>query len=255
MMDILLITTILSITISIAAFIISAIALWQTHFSKFKAVYAVGGLQVHIYPIRGDKNRWYLASLDTPISIANEGARTGKVLGLRIRASFPDLPISNNFEILNPYCEVDYKVFDSLIQERFVWLDKAVLGQWSPFVVLPKQTVTKHFVFETRWDEPVIQENILFELEMHTDSKKKWQKIGRWTFRLTPSVWSELAEVGASFICHENVIGMIQKESINPPDLHKYTGTKDPIPRGGFRAKPSYLDYSANRIKRRKKAE
>lgn len=33
-----------------------------------------------------------------------------------------------------------------------------VLGDWMPFAVVPKTTVTKQFVFESRWDEPVVQE-------------------------------------------------------------------------------------------------
>lgn len=33
------------------------------------------------------------------------------------------------------------------------------------------------------------------------------------------------------------------QESCAPPDLHKYTGTKDQIPEGGFAAHDSYLDF------------
>ena len=184
----------------------------------------------------------------------NEGARSGKVIGLRIRTRYPNLPISNNYEIFHPLCEVDYKVFEPIINQRFEWIDKAVLGEWSSFVVLPKETVTKHLVFETRWDEPVIQENVVFELEMLTDVSKKWRKLAEWKFHLSPAVWSELTEVGASFTCFEKDSALFYKDSINPPDLHKYTGTKDPIPKGGFGAKPSYLDYNENKSKRRKKA-
>ena len=253
-MDIIFLTTILSVTISVAAFIISAIALWQSHFSRFTPVYTVGNLRIKIYPIRNGEERWYLPSVDVPVSITNEGARSGKVVGLRIRTKFPDLPISNNYEIFPPLCEVDYKVFEPFINKRFEWLDNAVLGEWSPFVVLPKQTVTKHLVFETRWDEPVIQDNVVFELEMYTDVSKKWKKLAEWEFHLSPAVWSELAEVGSSFGCTEKISESINKDSINPPNLHKYTGTKNTIPKGGFGAKPSYLDYNESKPKRRKKA-
>lgn len=34
-----------------------------------------------------------------------------------------------------------------------------------------------------------------------------------------------------------------RKEFCDPGDLHKYTGSKETIPKDGFRAAPSYLDY------------
>jgi hypothetical protein len=80
-------TTAVSLAISIAAFILSSVALWQTHFAKFKLVNTVGNLQIRIYPLKHKKEKWYLPTIDVPVSLTNEGARVGKVLGLRIRAS------------------------------------------------------------------------------------------------------------------------------------------------------------------------
>ncbi len=254
-MEIALVITILSTVLSIAAFVISVVALWQTHFAKFRAITTCGTLQIRIYPIRSKNNKWYLPSVDIPISITNEGARAGKVMGLRIRTNFPDLPIPNNYEIFQPEWEIDHKIFEPISGNRFEWIEKAVIADWMPFVVLPKQTITKHLIFESKWDEPVIQENISFELEINTDTDKKWRSIAKWHFVLSAPMWSELTNNGAAIACYEaNTQSLLFKESINPSDLHKYTGSKVPIPKNGFGpSHPSYLDYGTNKSSKKRK--
>jgi len=55
--------------ISIVALILSAIALWQTHFAKFKVVCAVGNIHYKTYPFKHDKTIWYIPSIDIPIAV------------------------------------------------------------------------------------------------------------------------------------------------------------------------------------------
>ena len=205
------ITTAISIAISIAAFILSIITLWQSHFSKFNLVNTVGNLQIRIYPLQHKKDKWYLPTIDIPLSLTNEGARVGKVLGLRIRAHFPDLPKPNNYQLINPKCEVDYKKFKSMSNQSFKWMDEAIIGEWMPFVVLPKQTITKHLVFQSRWDEVVIQDNVIFELEIYTNIKKKWLRIAQWEATLSSEIWSSKIESMSSFVFPEENMEQIEK--------------------------------------------
>jgi len=237
-----LLVSIISAVISVAAVTISLIALWKTHFAKFRPICTIGDLCLRIYPIRSERENWFIPSLDVPVSIANEGARPGKVLGLRISVSFPNLPIPGNREIFYPIWEVAPEKFRRIGRNRFQWIDEATLGEWMPFVVLPKTTVTKHLVFESRWTDPVIQNEVSFSMEIYTESHRKWTEIGKWQSCLSPAAWSELTIHGTSIGTHP--IGAIEmEEQLHPPDLHKYTGTKEPIPEGGFGAGLSYLDY------------
>jgi hypothetical protein len=112
-----------------------------------------------------------------------------------------------------------------------------------PFSLLSHETKTKHIVFESKWDEPVIQEKVLCELEIKYSTKSKWEKIEQWYYPLKSREWSELAEVGSSISTPTNKQDHA-KEYIYPTDLHKYTGTKEEIQKDGFKASPSYLDFS-----------
>jgi hypothetical protein len=209
------IATTISIAISTAAFILSIIALWQTHFAKFKLVNTVGNLQIRIYPLQHKKEKWYLPTIDVPISLTNEGASVGKVLGLRIRINFPDLPKPNNYQIINPKCEVDFKKFESTSNQFFKWMDEAILREWMPFVVLPKQTITKHLVFQSRWEKVIIQDKVIFELEIYTNIKKKWQRIAQWDATLSSEVWNSKIDDISSFVFSEENMGSIEKVKRN----------------------------------------
>ncbi|MEW6029305.1 MAG: hypothetical protein ACOYZ8_03815 [Chloroflexota bacterium] len=199
--------TTISLLISIAAFALSIIALWQTYFAKFKLVSAVGNLQIRIYPFRHRKEKWSLPTIDIPISLTNEGARVGKVLGLRIQVRFPDHSEPKNYKIMGPKCEVDYKKFESKSNQLFEWMDEAVIGEWMPFVVLPKQTVTKHLVFQSRWEDALVQDNVIFELEISTSTKRKWRKIAKWNGTLSREMWStKMTEVSSFIFPEENMV-------------------------------------------------
>jgi len=229
--------------ISFLAFIVSLISLWKNYFTKFNPLCTTGDLSFRIYPIKSGPEKWYLPSYIIAVSITNKGnAMPGKVLGLRIVLSFPKLSIPDNREIFYPKWEIDYNKFKQKAKYRFNWIDEAVINDWMPFVVLPKMTVTKHLIFESRWEEPVIQDEILIKLEMFLDSKKNWVEIERWKTSLTPHYWSELVNRGTSFRIPP-VESIRQESHLSPPDLHKYTGTTEPIPKG-VNFEPSCLDYS-----------
>ncbi len=235
------------IIISFIAILISFIALWKTTFSKFNPVFTAGQLGFRIYPIRNGKDKWFLPSIDLPISIANDGARPGRVVDMRIVVKFPNLPIKGNYENFLPHWEVDSMKFNQAEKrDRFQWLKEVVLGDWMSFIVLPKQTITKHIIFESRWDKPVIQNDVLFIAEIITDSSKDWKNIGEWKFSLSNIYWSELTENCTSIRALRINNKKSNELNIFPKDLHKYTGTDEKIVSGGFKTSPSYLDYPKN---------
>jgi hypothetical protein len=233
--------TMASIVISIAAIAISLLALWKTHFSSFSALSIAGQLVLRIYPIKSGDEGWFIASLNVPISVTNQGARPGVINGLRLRLHFPKIPIPGNCDIIEPTFEIAPVDAREISQHRFEWIDKIVVDDWMPFIVLPKTTVTKHFVFEKRWEDPVIQELINCTLEMRSDSDT-WHEVTSWHLSLRPEFWSELVSGGA-FTFHPNKTETVPTDCV-PPDLHKYTGSKAKIPQGGLALEhDSYLDY------------
>jgi hypothetical protein len=234
--------SIISACIAVAAFLVSLTTLWKTHFSKFNVIIAAGNLRHRIYPIKSEDEKWFMASFDIPLSFTNSGAKTGIVTGLRLRLHYSSLSIPDNCEFIYPNFEIDPKKSDEITKERFDWISKLLLARWMPFTVLPKNMISKHIVFETRWNDPVIQQGIDCSLEVETDNKQDWFPSYKWTLHLSPECWSELACVGTSMsYCQEG--HRHGPFDVHPPDLHKYTGSKEPLPESGFNLKPSYLDY------------
>lgn len=229
-----------SIVLSIAAILISLLSLWQTHFAPFSPLAVSGRLTLRVFPIKNQDQRWFIASFNLPISITNEGARPGIIDGLRLRLHFPELPIPGNCEIIPATFEVDPSDANLIDSERFEWIDKLVQGDWMAFTVLPKATVTKHFLFESRWEEPVIQNLMECTLEMRSFAGT-WKTVATWSLPMMLDIWSAL-DRGGSFSRYPHESDSLDV-ACSPPDLHKYTGTKDEIPKNGFSAPPSYLNY------------
>lgn len=244
------ITTVVSIAISIAAFVLSATALWQTHFAKFRIVCSAGNLRLQIYPF---ENR-YVPSVDIPITVTNVGAQVGKVIGARVRVSYPDLSTSKNYEFLHPIWDVDYEKYNPISNKRFEWIDKAVAGEWMPFVVLPKQTISKHLIFESHWDEPVFYDNVIFELEIRISTSKKWGKAARWDISLSPGMLDENIDSVSSFIFTEaSSIKINLEKDIDVTELHNQINTKHHIKTGIFPSSQSKSVQSRKKVKNRKK--
>jgi hypothetical protein len=226
--------------IALTAIIISIITLWKTHLAKFNPLITIGTCRLRIYPIKNGNERWYLPSFDIPLSFTNQGAQTGRIEDIRIKITYPKLPISNHFEMFYPKWDVNGK---EISNQRFEWIEKSVKEDWMSFVLLSRETKNKHLIFETRWEEPVIQGIVNCALEVkYTGTKAKWKEIGKWTTHLTKDTWYDMAENGRSYGTSPNIEENI-KELIYPLDLHKYTGTKDSIEPDQKDTPPSYLDY------------
>jgi hypothetical protein len=228
-----------AVLIAFIALAVSLMSLWKTHMAPFAPLFAVGSCTLRIYPIKSEKHRWFLPSFDLPLSLSNGGATVGRIEDLRIRVSFPNLPIPGHYEMFYAKWEVEGR---KLSHKRFDWLESAVLGDWMPLIVLPRETKVKHLVFESRWDEPIVQERMLCVLEVRSSPEYEWKQLAEWDYHLDAESWSELAEVGSSFSAAPDE-HMQRREFRNPSDLHRYTGSKQQIPKDGFRAGTSYLDY------------
>lgn len=224
---------------SLAAIVVSGIALWKSHFVKFTPLVSVGSCRLRIYPIKSGEERWYISSFDIPLSFTNQGAQAGRINDIRVKVSYPNLPIQGHYEMFYPKWDVNGR---ELSHQRFTWIENSVKEDWMPFIILPRETKNKHLIFETRWDEPVIQDKVLCELEIKYDEKPNWIKINDWDFKLTKRHWYDMAENGVSFGVSPNLKSE-KKDFIHPDDLHKYTGTKEPIEGDERDNEPSYLDY------------
>lgn len=230
----------LPISLSIAAIAISIYSLWKTHLAPFSTLAVAGELKLRVYPIKNANDKWFIATFILPISVTNEGARPGIIRGLRLRLHFPKVPIPKNHELIPASFETTSDGARLVDKNRFQWIDKVVTGGWMPFVVLPKTTISKTLMFETRWEDAVVQELVECTLEIST-REKCWEPAATWVLVLDKHVWSELAH-GAGFSFHSKEMGTTLP-SCAPEDLHKYTGTKEQIPKEGFAAHSSYLDF------------
>lgn len=226
----------------------SCVALWKGHFARFSPLALAGNLQHRLYPIRSGDERWFIPSFDIPISVTNPGARPGIVTGLRLRLHYSELPFQGNHEFIYPNWELRPDKLKCIDENRFSWIDEVVAADWSPFVILPKATVTKHLLFETRWESPVVQRRIIATLELQADWRTKWLMVAKWNLTLNPRTWVDL-ESGRSMVYVPTKDQASHELECSPPDLHKYTGTKATLPTKGALAamEPSSLDYPGPR--------
>jgi hypothetical protein len=230
-----------SAIISIGAFFVSLITLWKSHLSNFSPIFSVGCITQRIYPIRSGEKKWFIVSLSLPMCVTNCGARPGLISDLRLSLHYPNLPIPDNRELIYATWEIDAGKANQIDENRFQWVQTST-SVYMAFHVLPGQSVKKHLIFEACWDEPVIQGRIECGLEARSNSDPEWKRIAQWDLCLSTAAWRDLANKGRS-IMYDHVGDRKARHHLEPPDLHKYTGTKDSIPKEGTTSHPSILDY------------
>ena len=231
-----------SALIALGALTVSLVTLWKTHFARFNPLCTVGGLGLRVFPIRSEKDRWYIPSFDVQLSVTNNAASPGVVQGLRLALHYPSLPIPNNREFIYARFEVDPLKFKRADRNRFAWLDEVKIGDWAAFHVLPRQAVSKHFLFEARWDDPVVQDDVDCTLELQIAATGHWISVASWKLSFGQRLWSTLLSGRKAVWSTAADPGGPGSETI-PADLHKYTGTRGPVPDETFVMSPSYLDY------------
>lgn len=229
--------------ISIFALVISLIAVWKTHFASFDPVFAVGGLEFRVYPIKNKEKRWFIASALIPFTVVNNGVRPGTVAAMRLVIRYPKLPIPNHYEVFTPAFEINPSDIGSINKNRFRWLAEIATRGFMPFVSLSKTPVTKAIIFETRWDHPVIQPEIEFALEVMFDKASVWDEIDLWTLDLTKSTWAEMTTNGSGYSTSPSKSSSLVQRDVYPKDLHKYTGTTEDLSKIPVSSTASYLDF------------
>lgn len=231
------------IILSAVAVLVALTALWRSHLRRFKPEYLAGDLTLRIYPIRSEDERWYIPSLETPLTVANDSARPGIVRGLRIVARYGGVKIPDHYEVFEPRFEIDPSRLRLIDKNRFNWIDKAVASHWTRFLVLPQAIVSKRLIFETRWDEPVIDDEVSFTLEVMDSRSGSWRAIEEWRLSLGVPHWLELVRRGTSFTTSPRSAIPMPYRLMNPPDLHAHTRPEEPLPEEGPNVPPSFLDF------------
>ncbi len=232
----------ISAFIAFAALAVSAVTLLRTDYAIADPVTVVGPLRHRIYPVKNGKEKWFISSFDAPVSFCNSGARPLLITHVRLRLHFPNIPIPGNEEIIFPRWDVDPTLAPRIDRNRFQWLEELAPRQWMSVGVLPKETVLKHLIFEVRWNDPVVQKDIHATLETQSSVSREWTRAARWHAQLDAETWGELSNNGTS-MSYDPDGRDPTVERCTPADLHKYTGSKDPIPKEGFGAGTSYLDF------------
>ncbi len=180
----------LSLPISLIAVVISFVNLWNTHYSKFTPLVTCGRLVSFASQLSAEEETWLIISFDLPISITNNSnARAGQVIGLRLVLSFPDSKYKDWKEYISPVFEINPKQSETHRKFRFNWLNEVVIGYWAPITILPKQSVYKHFLFEKRWNKPIVQNKVNCDLEVLVKGETKWKKVESWNGRLRKIEW------------------------------------------------------------------
>jgi hypothetical protein len=218
-------TTVIPIAISTLALVVSAVTLWRTYFAPFALVAAVGAMKFCIHQIKNDENSWRLPHFAVSIDFANAGSRIGRITELRAVVYYVDLPIEEARETFDCLGEFDPVKYEYEAKSRLGMMRSALLGGANPFVLLPKSTVTKFYVFSTRWDQPVRQKRFNVDVEVLTDNSKQWQNVGTWRYTVPAGMWLEI-EAGTSLGVASQKPA-IEDPRIHPPDLHKYTLDSD----------------------------
>jgi hypothetical protein len=225
------------------ALFISGASLWQSQLSPIRVLVASGPLDLRISPFRDSKSRWFIVDGMADFTFTNAGARPGTVHNLRLRLDYPEVPVPEAHEYLRLAFEVDPREYDKRAEYRLAWIDEAALGPGSPFILLPKESQTKRLIFSTRWEEPVIQDSIIFTLEIYSDQSREWKEFTSWKHFLAEDMWVRLANDRGAVAAYPNN-GPVREDprAAFPPDLHNYTRAKKELPKS-IVWEPSYLDY------------
>ena len=226
------------IIISLIALVLSAMAFWKTHLAPFRLVATFGILTLRIYPWRSGKNRWFVASADLPITLVNAGARVGKLFDLRIIFRECQRGPKAQKYILSAIYEIDTKLFQSDSKNPLAWHDSAVKGLWYPLIILPKEVISKHLIFEERWEHETLG-NFEVTLEALTNASGKWQTLGNWRILLHKELWEDLAEKGRSIGFPDLFFdAKVREDQLKRLDEKILLGLV-----GSNKEEPSYLDY------------
>jgi hypothetical protein len=182
--------------------------------APFKVVTVVGDLRLRIDQIKDGGQSWYMAHADIPVQVVNSGARIGRILGYRLRVSYPSLPIEGAYETFSTVFVADQR---ALITGG---LKAAIIDFWTPFSILPKAAVHQHIVFNQRWDDPVVAETIRFTLQQARDGQEGWVDVGSWESDIDIESFDAMVRGSTFSVSPEGIPGNVVE--IQPADLYNH---------------------------------
>jgi hypothetical protein len=183
-----------SLGVSIAALVASVVALYRSYLAPSRVWSVPGALRLRIYRYDGGGSHWWVPVFHVTVSFTNVGARPGTVDGLRLRVTRVGVVPSDNFETFRPIVTLGESLGlkNDSREEREVWLEEA--AEWSPFVVLPKASVSQHLVFQAgAWDVPV-ERPLRVILERHDGRGEDWVAVESWKLEIDAASWLRMAE-------------------------------------------------------------
>lgn len=208
-------TTIAPVTIATIALLVSVLTLWRTHLAPFHLISTTGPIRLRVEHLKVDKKSWWLPRFAVSVSLTNSGARIGRVTSMRIVVHYPAIEVDDAYEAFRCLGEFDLVEHEKDPTKPF----RAFQQDFVPIVLLPKETVIKFLVFQTRWDSPVTT-TIEVGLEVQTDASKDWRVIDTWVFHLDEIAW-KTTEEGHTLISFTD--DTLHMDDRNPADLHQHT--------------------------------
>lgn len=215
--------SITSAGVSVMALLLSAITLWRNHLAPDQIVTSAGPMSMCIHRMRSESGEsWLLPHFAVSTSFTNSGARIGRVQAIRLVVRYPSLPITDAHEIFTCHGEYNHAKYRQHGHRRFAMIEKALLGDFIPLVILPKNTTTHFYVFDSRWDRPVRQRGLIASVEFKTNRSSNWVPVDMWKYYLDSEQSWESLEKG-SRLSTEPINSQQNHRYARPNDLHKYT--------------------------------
>jgi hypothetical protein len=237
--------SIASFAVALVAVAISLVSLYRSQLAPFRVVTVVGDLRLRIDHVKDGGQSWYMAHADIPVQVVNSGARIGRILGYRLRVSYPSLPIEGAYETFRTVFVADQRALMT------VGLKAAVIDIWTPFSILPKAAVHQHIVFNQRWDYPVVAETIRFTLQQARDGQEGWADVGSWESGVDVELFAEMVRGSSFSVSPEGTPGDVVE--IQPADLYSHLKPAGRLPTRNINDKVSrFVKLTGNHRERKK---
>jgi hypothetical protein len=237
--------SIASFAVALVAVAISLVSLYRSQLAPFRVVTVVGDLRLRIDRIKDSGQSWYMVHADIPVQVVNSGARIGRILGYRLRVSYPSLPIEGAYETFSAAFVADQRALMT------GGLKAAIIDFWTPFSILPKAAVHQHIVFNRRWDDPVVAEKIRFTLQQARDGQEGWADVGSWELDIDVESFAEMVRGSTYGVSPEGIPGDVVE--IQPADLYSYLKPARRLPSRNLNDKISrFVKLTGNHRDRKK---
>jgi len=186
------------ILLSVAAFLISIASFWKSYLSPFHVEISNSTPTFSLYKITpkisGNKEgrTWWIPSFDIGFSFHNAGQKPGTVRDIRLKCEFKSESPHREFLFYGDRV-VDYSEFEKVRTQRMEWTSTAVLREWYPLILGPKETQHLHLILEMpyrRWDKKIVA-RFAISLEVLTSANDKWLKLHTYDFSIEDSYYQK----------------------------------------------------------------